>query len=508
MEGKRLNLHDIILDKYKIVSIMKENEDVIVCLAEHICLNTNWVIKQYIESEHSNHMIKDSLEQEIAILKRLKHPGIPLIVDVYTDDNTITVIREYMEGNTLAEYIRGNGLLNEAETLDIGIKLCHILEYLHNLKGSPLIYRDLKPDNIIITSQKDIKLIDFGIARYYCEDRDADTTYLGTKGFAAPEQFYSQSDVRTDIFGLGSTLYYLLTQKDLTKPPYKHEPIRKLRKDISKGFEAILHQCLLMKKEERYQTASELQIQLESLVYKDKKVDLVDYLNQFKVKKIGVKALKAGAGATYLSLQWAMYLQKSRGESSLIYLLDLSEKQRLESMRYHNESIISDGIIEYRDIRILTQHSLIRKIKKMDKVFPDDKRTIYVVIDFGLDFEQLFSKMEQLTSVVIASISPWEVEIFEEFVLSPNRGKNHYVINFSGKEDFEMLKTSVHGLMFYRLPFNVFSAPLATEQEAIFDQILMKEGWQVECLKSEKIQYFSKIGSYIENFRERIKPLQ
>ena len=159
----------------------------------------------------------ETFNRETTLLPGLKHEGIPRFYGHFTDPQHWYLVMEYIKGQTLEEYLQHSapgGYLSLVETLRIGIALCSILEYLHGCKP-PMIFRDIKPANIMLTPKKKVYLIDFGIARAFTPHKLKDTTPLGSPGYAAPEQYgRSQSDARTDIYGLGMTLRTLLTGRD------------------------------------------------------------------------------------------------------------------------------------------------------------------------------------------------------------------------------------------------------------------------------------------------------
>lgn len=159
----------------------------------------------------------ETFNRETTLLPGLKHDGIPRFYGHFTDPEHWYLVMEYIPGQTLEEYLQNStekGYCSLADTMRIGIALCLILEYLHMCKP-PLVFRDVKPSNIMITRNKRVYLIDFGIARAFTPGKAKDTTPLGSPGFAAPEQYgRAQSDQRTDIYGLGATLQTLLTGCD------------------------------------------------------------------------------------------------------------------------------------------------------------------------------------------------------------------------------------------------------------------------------------------------------
>ena len=186
-------------------------------------------------------------------MKGLSHPVLPLVIDVFSVGTSMYMIMEYIPGETLEQILLQRGSLREEEAVRIILSLCDALQYLHSRKP-PMIYRDMKPGNIMITPEGRVKLIDFGIAREYQKEKGEDTICIGTKGYAAPEQFggMGQSDVRTDIYGLGVTLYHMLTGQNPAKPPYEIRPIRKIKPWLTPGLEIIVSRCTRQNPKERY----------------------------------------------------------------------------------------------------------------------------------------------------------------------------------------------------------------------------------------------------------------
>jgi tRNA A-37 threonylcarbamoyl transferase component Bud32 len=157
----------------------------------------------------------DSYNREIELLSKLKHKSLPRVYDHFTDPEHWYVVMDYIEGRTLDEILAAapGGRLSLAQTLKIGLELCDVLAYLHR-QYPPVIYRDVKPGNIMLTAWGQFYLIDFGIARRYQKGKPRDTTPLGSPGYAAPEQYKAQSTVQSDIYGLGAALQTLLTGKE------------------------------------------------------------------------------------------------------------------------------------------------------------------------------------------------------------------------------------------------------------------------------------------------------
>lgn len=158
----------------------------------------------------------DTFNREVAMLSRLKHQSLPKIVEHFTEKNCWYLVMEYIQGQTLEELLKRSraGYFSLAKSIKIGQKLVEVLDYLHN-SNPPIIFRDVKPANIMLTRFGRVYLIDFGIARTFSRGKRRDTGAFGSPGYAAPEQYgKAQTDERTDMYGLGATLQTLLTGCD------------------------------------------------------------------------------------------------------------------------------------------------------------------------------------------------------------------------------------------------------------------------------------------------------
>ncbi len=158
----------------------------------------------------------DSYNREVMLMKGLKHVNLPRMYDHFTDPEHWYIVLEYIEGETLEAYLshKKEGRLPVQEVLNIGITLCNVLDYLH-IQKEPIIFRDVKPANIMRTPRGRLYLIDFGIARQYKPGQKKDTGVLGSPGYAPPEQYgIAQTNQQSDIYSLGATLQTLLTGSD------------------------------------------------------------------------------------------------------------------------------------------------------------------------------------------------------------------------------------------------------------------------------------------------------
>jgi serine/threonine protein kinase len=163
-----------------------------------------------------------AFKREALLLANLTHPNLPRIYEQFTDIGRTYLVMDLIDGETLeARLNRQNGQpLPVAQVLAIALQLCSVLDYLHT-RQPPIIFRDLKPANIMLTPNEHVYLIDFGIARHFKPGQKKDTTALGSSGYAAPEQYgKSQTTARADIYSLGVTLHQMLSGDDPTDSPF------------------------------------------------------------------------------------------------------------------------------------------------------------------------------------------------------------------------------------------------------------------------------------------------
>ena len=207
--------------------------------------------------------IRELLLKEADLLRQLDHPAIPKLVEVLEDEETLCVVREYFDGETLESVMAREGTQDLIQVVDWAWQLCDVLRYLHERN---YVYRDMKPGNILLRPDGRLALIDFGTMRVYKPGKAGDTVCLGTRGYAAPEQFggMGQTDARTDIYGLGATLYYLATGCNPGVPPYEIDCIHAMYID---GFPHqlgdLIQKCVQPDPVRRFQSCRELMEALE-----------------------------------------------------------------------------------------------------------------------------------------------------------------------------------------------------------------------------------------------------
>ena len=231
------------LSFYRELTVLDEKKNIV--LVQDI-RNSELCVKKTIDIYS-----RDVYEQ----LASVRIEGVPAVKECVADEGKLIVVEEYVQGRSLKQVLDEHGLLNAEQAYEIAVQLADVLVRLHQLEPA-IVHRDIKPSNIIIEKNGHVNLIDFNAARHVNADKNEDTRMLGTVYFAAPEQFgFGQSDERTDIYGLGATINYIMTGD---KPGAGIAECR---------FSDILKKCLMVDAKDRYQSAEELRGVLDMLNY-------------------------------------------------------------------------------------------------------------------------------------------------------------------------------------------------------------------------------------------------
>jgi serine/threonine protein kinase len=226
-------------------------------------------------------VIRDTIvrnfEREANILATLNHPSIPRIYDYFTQDDRSYLIIEFIDGKDLETILEDSqDFLSEVQVLNWAIELCDVISYLHNYKPEPIIFRDIKPSNIMINLQGHVLLVDFGIAKTFQPGQKG--TMIGTEGYSPPEQYKGESTQRADIYALGATLHHLLTKRDpRLEPPFSFEErkIRLINPAVSSELEEVIYTALSYDPEKRY---SSVEVMKEALLASAKKTGILNKL--------------------------------------------------------------------------------------------------------------------------------------------------------------------------------------------------------------------------------------
>ena len=267
-EKKMLQTGTLLDGKYRVIREIGRGGMSVVYLAVNERAGKTWALKEVRKKVDGHDAIRaQSIAAEIGMLKKLRHPNLPDIVDVIDYGACYVIVMDYIEGKSLKQILEENGPQESRRVIAWAKQLCHVLHYLHS-QDPPIIYRDMKPGNIILRPDGQLSLVDFGTAREYKRENREDTTWLGTRGYAAPEQFGGrrQTDRSTDIYALGATLYHLLTGRSPADTQFVIYPIGRFRPELSGSrLEKIIEKCCQPEPARRFRDCRELLSALEQV---------------------------------------------------------------------------------------------------------------------------------------------------------------------------------------------------------------------------------------------------
>jgi len=228
-----------------------------------------WAVKELSDADLGTPQEKQdaiaAFRQEARMLALLDHPNLPVVSDFFSEAGKHYLVMEFIDGETLEDKLDNQeGSFDQAEVLSWVDQVCEVLSYLHS-QNPPIIFRDLKPSNVMVDKSGRVKLIDFGIARLFKAGKKTDTQAMGTPGYAAPEQYgKGQTDSRSDVYGLGVLLHQLLTRYDPGHTPFNLPPPEKVNPDISPEVAAVIEKATHTKPSDRFQAVSEMRSALNA----------------------------------------------------------------------------------------------------------------------------------------------------------------------------------------------------------------------------------------------------
>jgi len=269
----RLPPNFLLQDRYRILSVLAiggmsavyKGQDLRFSKVKRIC-----AIKEMTSSAADpdvRQMILRNFERETNILATLNHPGIVQVYDCFTEGNRSYLVLEYVRGKDLEAILeQTRGFLPEEKVVSWAIQICEVLSYLHSREPRPIVFRDIKPSNVMLDDFGRVKLIDFGIAKMFQSGKKG--TMIGTEGYSPPEQYQGIADPRVDIYALGATIHHLLGKRDpRLEPPFSfhQRPIHETNPGVSRELLEVVHRALEYEANDRYGTADEMKRALMSL---------------------------------------------------------------------------------------------------------------------------------------------------------------------------------------------------------------------------------------------------
>lgn len=236
-------------EKYEVLEILHKGDDDTIYKVKDTCLNRVLIIKEIIWRDNQECI-------EGVIMKCCFHPAIPVIIESFRVEDRSYLVMEFVKGVTLAEYLEEKGALRKQPILEIGRQLFEVLNYLHHHQPA-IVYGDIKPENIMITLEGNLKLIDFGSAFFV---KEGVKKISGTLGYAAPELIQKgEADERSDIYSLGCLLHYMISGENPCKPPYLRRPLEECGKAIDISVQKLIHKATAAKPKDRFQDMKSFQ---------------------------------------------------------------------------------------------------------------------------------------------------------------------------------------------------------------------------------------------------------
>ena len=250
----------VVAGKYRVDQVLGSENNTVSYMVTNEHNGHRWVMRTWNKTAKGYApSVRDLIIKETKMIMELRHPMIPLIDDIVENDQYICVIREYIPGDTLGEIVRHHGAQPPLLVISWAMQLCSVLKYLHS-QTPARIYRDMKPGNLVLRPDGSLMLKEFNTMRVYNPAKKGDTYCLGTRGYAAPEQYggMGQTDARTDIYGLGMTMYHLLTGRDPEVLAEDPKSIRQYDPTLSAGLEKIVSKCVEQDPKKRFQNCDAL----------------------------------------------------------------------------------------------------------------------------------------------------------------------------------------------------------------------------------------------------------
>lgn len=430
----------VLFERYKIMDLIGSGGSGQVYLAENVKVGNLVAIKAVDRKDQIQFLAEQNL------LKELRHSAIPVIVDIEEDTTTIYLVEEYVEGTSLGTL---KGQLSETEVSDIMAQLCDVLQYLHTSFETPIIYRDMKPDNIIRMANGRVKLIDFGIAIRGDMSETTEATHFGTRAYAAPEQLsYGKVSEKTDIYALGVCMYYMMTGKNLSSPPYRLQPLREVNTEVSQGFSEIISKCTETLPSKRYHSAEQLLRELKALYQGSDSQRDYRVFKERSSKVLTVAGVKRGIGCTHTAWLMAACFAEAGKKVALIEWQDREDFIKIASMN-------PDAIEEKRRFIFHGIEAYFHAgVGMYDKIITEDYDVM--IVDGGT-LEDLEGRGDEVLSemlYVVCGSKDWEMDYFEEMFFAGLSRQRCYLFNFMCKDDIKTIQTQAQGFMCHGIPYN------------------------------------------------------
>lgn len=452
----------VLFGKYRLCRKLGQGRSGTVYLAFHTQLEEYRAVKIVPKSMADYEVFR----REAIFLKTLRHPGIPLVYDVEEDENSSYLIEEYLEGESLYALVKRLGGLSVKMTLDIGIQICQIIQFMNSAKN-PILYLDLQPKNLLIGNGA-VRLTDFDHAQY-AADADTFGERYGTVGFAAPEQYRGEPlDCRTDVYAIGALLFFMCRGKPPGREPNPEETGQ------CDELSRIIRGCMAAEKEERYQSAKELGEALKELQEKRSEHLLNEQAHRSRI--IIFAGAQQGIGTTHAALAMSNFL--TRNGFPTLY----QEGYDTEAVRIlaRNLGLRADGAGVYHigEMNLCPYYG--RSVSMPYPYFPT------IIKDTG-PFQKQKAMPEADFVILVCGGKWWETDrTLKAARYYKSCGRVVLLFNHVSEESSLRLPEDLKGLPCLRLPFfpNPFKGNRLTD--ACFKDILTMEAGGIDTWQGKK----------------------
>lgn len=446
----------ILFGKYRILRQLGEGASSQVYLAEHMKLKTYRAVKRISKA----HPLQSQFRLEANLLKNLSHPSIPIVYDIEEDESYLYMIEEYVEGESLQEYLLYHDSISQDYIMQLGIRLCDVFAYLHSRKPHPVCYKDLKPEHIIVCGNS-VKIVDFGIASYitsrgknFHEKKKTKALStepffrLGTVGYAAPEQYAGTSlTAGADLYALGRVL----------------KQLERKAGSSSKNLKRIIQKAAAEDIGRRYGSAEELKQALEQEM---KRVCPLENGNTHLCYHIAAAGAKAGIGTTHIALAATACLNR-QGYSCIYQSKDKTDTVELFIRgRYVSEE--GSGVYGRGYFKgILKRKEELEEGTQITAGLEESS----LVMDFGSRLEDCLAQEADCIMLVIGG-SRWEAECSLNALEKFQNAENLIVIcNFNHRRICRKY-AALSGRRVYCFPFDENPLKVTREKQRLFAKML------------------------------------
>ncbi|HAA25602.1 MAG TPA: serine/threonine protein kinase [Ruminiclostridium sp.] len=343
-------------------------------------------------------------ENELEILKNLNHPVFPRLVDCIREPDYTILVYDYYEGPTLKKQIEQNGRIEQDRVCRWAIQILDALSYMHAYVPEPVIYRDLKPSNLIVLPDESIKLIDFGSARLYKSGGSDDTVYLGTPGYAAPEQYgFGQTDERTDIYNFGMTLFHLLTGKHPLNIETEMTGKELDAAGVSNKLKQIILKCIEADPDHRYANTYDVKEAFNRIGLKPVRNGKLAAIGKNAVE-VSVSGIQKGAGVTHFCFMFGIWLQNHGFKTAVIEYCQNRDLLALCKLIGKDNIYAKYGYYRIQGLSVFPSMDQ----EKIDSFCRADFD--YIIIDYGI-YDEYVAQMLRRSDVklVIAPGADWKM---------------------------------------------------------------------------------------------------